>query len=89
MTNINRINEANELLNKVGNWKKENDPNDLLSLMDAVIEFADFNNDDIDEYIDILSDNESFKALIKQDLIQRGMIYLDGERPERSVTEEW
>lgn len=86
---MNKSNEAIELINKIGQFKKDYDKNDELSIIEAIIEMADKNGIDVDEYIDVLSDSDSFKAILEQDLASRSLLYMDGKRVKIERMEEW
>lgn len=89
MKSINKSNEATDLLNKIGKYKKENDPKDELSLLEAVVELADKDDISLDEYTDILSDSPEFKIILEQDMRSRGLLYMDGVRAQNEELEEW
>lgn len=83
-------NAAAELMNKIGQYKKENDPEDELSIIECVSEMADKEDIELDYYADILSDNASFKVILKEDMTKRGLLYMDGKRVmNNNQLEEW
>jgi len=83
-------NTSTELMNKIGKYKKENDPNDELSIIECVSEMADKEDIELDYYADILSDNPSFKVILKEDMTKRGLLYMDGKRViNKEKLEEW
>jgi len=86
---INKNNEANELLNKLGKWKKKNDVNDELSILEAIVEMAEQDEIELDVYTDILSDSISFKSILREDMTSRGLLYMDGHRIKKELMEEW
>lgn len=85
----NTSNEAIELINRIGEFKKKYDDKDELSILDALFEMADKNGVDIDEYIDILSDSSNFKNILENDLSTRGLLYINGKRVKIEKMEEW
>jgi hypothetical protein len=90
MLKMNKNNEANELLNKLGKWKQINDVNDELSILEAIVEMADQDEIELDVYTDILSDSTSFKSILREDMTARGLLYEDGVRVKKAtVMDEW
>lgn len=85
----NTSNKAIELINRIGEFKKKYDSKDELSILDALFEMADKDGVDVDEYIDILSDSDSFKNILENDLSTRGLLYINGERVKIKKMEEW
>jgi len=81
--------ESSELLNKIGKWKHLSDPDNELTILEAMVEYAYKKGIEIDDIIDILSTSHSFKSLIEQDLSSRGMIYMDGIRVKQHKLLDW
>jgi len=89
MKSVNKSNEATELLNKIGRYKKENDPTDDLSILETIVELAEKENIELDNFTDILSDSPEFKIILEQDMRSRGLLYMDGIRSKNEEIEEW
>jgi predicted DsbA family dithiol-disulfide isomerase len=77
------------ILQKMSSYKRNNDTSNELSLIEVLVELADKEGIELDEFTDVLSDSDNFKTILREDLSARGLMYMNGVRLKMNRLEDW